>query len=35
MKVGAFGEVMLRLTPPEYRLLEQGRTLCMDFTGKV
>jgi len=33
MKVGAFGEVMLRLTPPEYRLLEQGRTLCMDFTG--
>lgn len=33
MKVGAFGEVMLRLTPPEYMLLEQSNTLKFDFTG--
>lgn len=33
MKIGAFGEVMLRLTPPEYLLLEQSDTLRMDFTG--
>ncbi len=33
MKIGAFGEVMLRLTPPEYRLLEQTHTLRMDYTG--
>lgn len=33
MKIGAFGEVMLRLTPPEYLLLEQTNTLRMEFTG--
>lgn len=33
MKIGAFGEVMLRLTPPEYLLLEQSNTLRMEFTG--
>ncbi|KAF1305669.1 sugar kinase [Candidatus Enterococcus willemsii] len=33
MKIGAFGEVMLRLTPPEYRLLEQSHTVRMDYTG--
>ena len=24
MRIGAYGEVMLRLTPPEYRTLEQN-----------
>lgn len=33
MKVGAFGEVMLRLTPPEYLLLEQTNNLKCEFTG--
>lgn len=33
MKIGAFGEVMLRLTPPEYLLLEQSNQLRMEFTG--
>lgn len=33
MRVGAFGEVMLRLTPPEYLLLEQSDSLRMAFTG--
>lgn len=33
MKIGAFGEVMLRLTPPEYYLLEQTTTLNMAYTG--
>ncbi len=33
MKIGAFGEVMLRLTPPEYLLLEQTNNLRMEFTG--
>ncbi len=33
MRVGAFGEVMLRLTPPEQLLLEQTNTLRMSFTG--
>lgn len=33
MKIGAFGEVMLRLTPPEYFLLEQTDQLRMAFTG--
>ncbi|MHC5228718.1 sugar kinase [Enterococcus sp. LJL99] len=33
MKIGAFGEVMLRLTPPEQLLLEQTNTLRMSFTG--
>ena len=33
MKIGAFGEVMLRLTPPEYLMLEQTHTLRMSYTG--
>jgi 2-dehydro-3-deoxygluconokinase len=33
MRIGAYGEVMLRLTPPEYRTLEQTHSLRMDFTG--
>lgn len=33
MKIGAFGEVMLRLTPPEALLLEQTHTLRMAYTG--
>jgi len=33
MKIGAFGEVMLRLSPPEQLLLEQTDTLRMMFTG--
>lgn len=33
MKISAFGEVMLRLSPPEYLLLEQTNQLRMDFTG--
>ncbi|MGX7162962.1 sugar kinase [Enterococcus massiliensis] len=33
MKIGAFGEVMLRLTPPEHLLLEQTHSLRMAFTG--
>lgn len=33
MKIAAFGEVMLRLTPPEYLQLEQTDTLRMSFTG--
>ncbi len=27
MKIGAFGEVMLRLTPPEHLMLEQTHNL--------
>ncbi|MDR2832701.1 MAG: PfkB family carbohydrate kinase, partial [Streptococcaceae bacterium] len=33
MRIGAFGEVMLRLSPPENLLLEQTDTLRMMFTG--
>lgn len=33
MRIGAFGEVMLRLSPLEYKLLEQTHTLRMDYTG--
>ncbi|MCB5954470.1 sugar kinase [Enterococcus sp. CWB-B31] len=33
MKISAFGEVMMRLTPPEYLMLEQTKELRMDFTG--
>ncbi|MGC6767378.1 sugar kinase [Enterococcus sp. LJL51] len=33
MRISAFGEVMMRLTPPEYLMLEQTRELRMDFTG--
>ena len=33
MKIGAFGEVMLRLTPPEHLMLEQTHTLRMAYTG--
>ncbi|OQO71123.1 carbohydrate kinase [Enterococcus villorum] len=33
MKFGAFGEVMLRLTPPEHLMLEQTHTLRMAYTG--
>lgn len=33
MRIGAYGEVMMRLTPPEYRTLEQTHSLRMDFTG--
>lgn len=33
MKISAFGEIMLRLTPPEYLLLEQTDILRMCFTG--
>ena len=33
MKISAFGEVMMRLTPPEYLLLEQTKELRLDFTG--
>lgn len=33
MKISAFGEIMMRLTPPEYLMLEQTKELRMDFTG--
>jgi 2-dehydro-3-deoxygluconokinase len=33
MKIAAFGEVMMRLTPPEYLLLEQTKELRFTFTG--
>lgn len=33
MRVGAFGEVMMRFTPPERLMLEQTHSLRMDFTG--
>ncbi len=33
MKIGAYGEVMLRLTPPEHLQLEQTHTLRMAYTG--
>lgn len=33
MKIGAYSEVMLRLSPPEYALLEQATQLRFDFTG--
>lgn len=33
MKFAAFGEVMLRLSPPEYFLLDQTNELRMDYTG--
>lgn len=33
MKIAAFGEVMMRLTPPEYLMLEQTKELRLDFTG--
>ncbi|BDQ63012.1 hypothetical protein EfsSVR2332_30900 [Enterococcus faecalis] len=33
MKIAAFGEVMLRFTPPEYLMLEQTEQLRMNFVG--
>lgn len=33
MKILAFGEVNMRLTPPEYKLLEQTNQLDFSFTG--
>lgn len=33
MKIAAFGEIMMRLTPPEYLMLEQTKELRLDFTG--
>ncbi|WP_321388565.1 sugar kinase [uncultured Enterococcus sp.] len=33
MRISAFGEIMMRLTPPEYLMLEQTKDLRMDFTG--
>lgn len=33
MSVGAFGEIMLRLTPPERLVLEQTESLRIDYTG--
>ncbi|MFD2306796.1 sugar kinase [Enterococcus termitis] len=33
MRIAAFGEVMMRLTPPEYLMLEQTNELRLDFTG--
>lgn len=33
MKVAAFGEVNMRLTPPEYKLLEQSTQLDYAFSG--
>lgn len=33
MKIGAYGEIMLRLTPPERFLLEQTDYLRIDYTG--
>lgn len=33
MKIAAFGEVMLRLTPPDYYLLEQTNTLQTAYVG--
>ena len=33
MRFAAFGEVMLRLTPPESFLLDQTNELRMDYTG--
>lgn len=33
MRISAFGEIMMRLTPPEYLMLEQTKELRLDFTG--
>lgn len=33
MRIAAFGEIMMRLTPPEYLMLEQTKVLRLDFTG--
>ncbi|MGX7417937.1 sugar kinase [Carnobacterium gallinarum] len=33
MKILAFGEVMMRLTPPHYKLIEQTDTLDLAFNG--
>lgn len=33
MKILAFGEVMMRLTPPDYKQIEQTNTLDMTFNG--
>ncbi|MBO0472332.1 sugar kinase [Enterococcus ureasiticus] len=33
MRIAAFGEIMMRLTPPEYLMLEQTKELRLDFTG--
>lgn len=33
MKILAIGEVMMRLTPPEYRMLEQTDQVALDYTG--
>jgi len=33
MNILAFGEIMMRLTPPDYKKIEQTNTLDMSFTG--
>lgn len=33
MKILSFGEVMMRLTPPEYKMVEQTDSLNLSFTG--
>ncbi|EOL47659.1 sugar kinase [Enterococcus caccae] len=33
MRIAAFGEIMMRFTPPEYLMLEQTKDLRLDFTG--
>lgn len=33
MKIGAYGEVMMRLTPPEYKLITQTDTVDLSYTG--
>ncbi|WP_313467893.1 sugar kinase [Carnobacterium sp.] len=33
MKIAAFGEVMMRLTPPHFKLIEQTDTVDLSFTG--
>lgn len=33
MRIAAFGEIMMRLTPPEYLMLEQTKELRLGFTG--
>ncbi|EUJ42118.1 sugar kinase [Brochothrix campestris] len=33
MNIGAYGEVMMRLTPPEYKLISQTDTVDLSYTG--
>lgn len=33
MKILAFGEVMMRLTPPQYKLIQQTDNVDLSFTG--